>query len=284
MKGGLFLNLKTLKIAERRYVVNYNVAVFDYPTQQQIRIYNRPIKIDNRNVSRITTEHEENEELKRQKKPEERTEEEIQHSEYQSCRRSKDRLYNIIHSNTWDYFITLTFDREKTDSSDYDLVYKRLNTFLKNFKYRNHSDLQYVIVPEFHEDKIHFHLHGLIKNCDCLQFEFSGHYTKDHKRIYNITNWSYGFTSATRVKNNDKVCSYISKYISKDNLINIKGRHRYLCSRGLYRVQPQKLNVSPDDYIKKVVRKNDISYCKTVTCPQAYRKIRYLTIDKSTTI
>ena len=42
--------------------MNYNVAVFDYPTQKQIRIYNRPIKIDNRNVSRITTEHEENEE------------------------------------------------------------------------------------------------------------------------------------------------------------------------------------------------------------------------------
>lgn len=258
--------------------MNYNVAVFDYPTTTKIRIYNKPITVSQKCDSLIESKNDEKENITKENK--ERTEEEIQHSEYESCRRSKDRLYNIINSNKWEYFITLTFDRNITDSSNYELVYKRISTFLRNFKYNYQSDLQYVIVPELHADKVHYHLHGLIKNCDKFQFEDSGHKTKDGKIIYNIKNWSYGYTTATKVEDNDKVCSYISKYISKDNLLNIKSRHRYLCSRGLNVCQPKKLNVCTDDYLKKVVKQNNITYCKTVTCSKAYRKIKYISIEK----
>lgn len=260
---------------------NYNVAVYEYPTFTQTRIYSKPIKI----LSDVEKAH-----LLEQKK------EKKEYSEFQilyknsdeykehkfnvSCHRSKDNLYNIINSNKWEYFITLTFDQKKIDSSDYDIVYKKLNTFLKNFKYRNSSHLQYVIVPELHADKKHYHFHGLLANCDELHFEDSGHKTQLDEVIYNITNWTYGFTTATKVRDNDRVCSYIAKYISKDNLLQIPNRNRYLASRGLNRVKPKKLNLNINDYQKKIIKNNNVSYVRTAYCKQAHRKIKYLKFDK----
>lgn len=271
--------------------MQYNVAVFDYPTYTQCRIYNKPIKVLT-DAEKLLKQNErkklkeEREEIKtflsenELKKMQERSLEE-------SCRRSKDNLYNLINSNKWEYFITLTFDYKGTftgkeiDTTNYDEVYKRLNTFLKNFKYRNNSHLQYVIVPELHEDKKHFHLHGLLANCNELSFVDSGHKTDKGEVIYNVTNWSYGFTTATKVKDNNRVCSYIAKYMSKDNLHNIPNRHRYLCSRGLNRVKAKKLNTNADKYILKAFKKRNLTYAKSVNCVKAQRIIKYYVFDKS---
>lgn len=265
---------------------NYNVAVYEYPTFTQARIYSRPIKI----LSEVEKNHlrEEKEKIKNDSNVKETNlEKDTERILYESCRRSKDNLYNVINSNKWEYFITLTFDRNGTktgkpiDSSNYDLVYKKLNTFLKNFKYRNSSHLQYVIVPELHEDKIHYHFHGLLSNCDELHFEDSGKKTPTGDTIFNITNWSYGFTTATRVKDNDRVCSYIAKYISKDNLIKVPNRNRYLASRGLNRVKAKKLNTFTQEYLKNITKKQNITYVKTVTCKVANRKIKYIKFKKN---
>lgn len=270
--------------------MQYNVAVFDYPTYTQCRIYNKPIKVLSETDKLLNKEKREQRKKEKEENKSFLTKEQIEkdkeRSIEESCRRSKDNLYNIVQSNKWDYFITLTFDRNGTftgkqiDSSDYDVVYKKLNTFLKNFKYRNDSHLQYVIVPELHEDKKHFHLHGLLKDCNELEFKESGHFTDKGDIIYNISNWSYGFTTATKVKDNDKVCSYIAKYMSKDNLHNIPNRHRYLCSRGLNRVKAKKLNTNTDEYLIKAFKKRNINYCNTVKCQKAHRVIKYYKFDK----
>lgn len=259
--------------------MQYNVAVLDYPTYTQVRIYNKPIKIltDAEKLLKQKEKRKEKEEEKETVKTIEQIEKDKERCLYESCRRSKDNLYNVINSNKWEYFITLTFDRNLTDSSNYDEVYKKLNTFLKNFKYRNSSHLQYVIVPELHADKKHFHLHGLLANCNELNFVDSGHKTPTGETIYNVTNWSYGFTTATKVKDNDRVCSYIAKYMSKDNLHNIPNRHRYLCSRGLSRVKAKKLNTDTDKYLVKAFKKRTLTYAKSVKCEKAHRIIKYYT-------
>lgn len=261
----------------------YNVAVYDYPTHTKIRTYNKPIEIKTECEKILEFEKQTNQEKNEKKliKSKKTTKEDEERILYESCRRSKDNLYNIINSNTWEYFITLTFDQKKIDSSDYELVYKKLNTFLKNFKYRNKSDLQYVIVPELHADKKHYHLHGLIKNCECLEIVDSGHKTKDNKIIYNINNWSYGFTTATKIISNDKVCSYIAKYISKDNLLNIPNKHRFLCSRGLNRVKPKKLNTDIDKYLIKAFKNKELTRCNSVKCKNANRIIKYYTLENN---
>lgn len=276
---------------------NYNVAVYDYPTYTQVRAYNKPIKVSSdlekylkQIEKRKEKENTENIEKKEKIKTKEEEQKDAEHSHYESCRRSKDNLYNIVNSNKWEYFITLTFDYKgtktgkKIDSDNYEVVYQKLSTFLKNFKYRNSSKLQYVIVPELHEDKKHFHLHGLLANCDELHFEDSGHKTDKGDTIYNIINWSYGFTTATKVNDNDKVCSYIAKYMSKDNLVNIPNRHRYLCSRGLNRVKPKKLNTNIDQYLIKAFKNRELTYCTSVKCKNAHRVIKYYKFDKNTNI
>ena len=45
---------------------------------------------------------------------------------FQVNNRAKNKIYRIARSNNWDWFITLTFDRTKTDASDYDTVINKL--------------------------------------------------------------------------------------------------------------------------------------------------------------
>ena len=92
--------------------------------------------------------------------------------------------------------------------------------------------MKYLIVPELHKDGA-YHFHGLLSCCPELQMQFSGHFTKEGEPIYNITDYGFGWTTATEVQNNQAVAKYVTKYITKELCTSTSGKKRFWCSRNV---------------------------------------------------
>lgn len=244
---------------------SYNCRVFSYPTGQHVTYYENTINTGNKNENFSKAHHNE-----------ERDNKQEEHCKNVSLNRTKNQIYNIARSNTWDWFITLTFDREITDSSDYDSVTEKLQNFLENFRKRYSPNMKYLIVPELHKDKEHYHFHGLLSNVENMQFKFSGHYSKD-KPIFNIVNWKIGFTTATRVEDTQKVSSYITKYITKASEQYLKNKKRYYASRNIEKAQPEYYVIEEEDFLNTYADR--ITYAKTVNVKEAMQQIKYYEID-----
>lgn len=80
-----------------------------------------------------------------------------------------------------------------------------------------------------------FHFHGLVKGITDFYANSNGYYS--HQLFDTI-----GFNSFSAIRDYNKCCNYITKYISKDCIKNEKGTV-YISSRGLkkadkYEVQP----------------------------------------------
>lgn len=215
----------------------YNCKVKMYPDGVQTKLYNYPIyEGTDRDKDRVVEKDKcpfglveyydfesaiEDSELKKKR------------SEYVSRKRTLEKIYDYARANTWDYFITLTFDPKKVDRSDYNDCTKKLSQWIKNIKKRYCKDLKYIVVPELHKDGKSFHFHGLISDCDGIDLIDSGHKTDAGDVIYNIGKYRLGWTTATKVNNNEAVTKYITKYITKDLCALTKGKKRYWISRNL---------------------------------------------------
>lgn len=148
-----------------------------------------------------------------------------------SKRRAKNKLFDLINCNKFDYFVTLTLDRKKIDRKNYTVIIKKLNSYLDNRVRR--SGLYYVGVPELHKDGS-FHFHFLMN--DVLKLIHSGTYIRPNssrpvkaetvkrsgfsldecRDVYNIADWSLGFTTAIKTYGDIKaVANYVGKYITK---------------------------------------------------------------------
>ncbi len=147
-----------------------------------------------------------------------------------SARRSKNKIYDYARANIWEWFVTITFDPEKVNSFNYDECTKKLSKWLNNTKSRYCKDMKYLFIPELHKSK-RYHFHGLISNCTGLDFTDSGHKTDDGEVIYNIGKYKYGFTTATKVKDSQRVSMYIAKYVTKELTSTVKGKRRYWQSK-----------------------------------------------------
>jgi len=148
-----------------------------------------------------------------------------------SLSRTKRVIHDYALCNEFDYFITLTFDRKKYDSSDIKLIKKQVGQWLNNYKKRENPNLKYLLIPELHSDHKHFHFHGLISGIDDIT-EFRE--SKKGVMRYNWASWQnkFGFSSLESVRDTESVSKYITKYITKD-LITEFNKQRYLVSKGL---------------------------------------------------
>lgn len=243
---------------------SYNTKLYDYPTGQHVEIFQKA----------ITTGFK-NENLRKDYKNENRTNEELEHCIQTSLHRTKNNIYNIARSQVWDWFITLTFDRKITDSADFSEVVKKLQNFCHNLKKRKCPDLKYLIVPELHADGVHYHFHGLLKGCNNLQFVDSGLKDKKGRIIYNIPQWTWGFTTATAISDSCHASSYITKYITKESEQYLYNRHRYFTN--CKKVKPEKLVTNKSDFL--VMYADDITTLKTDFIPRANQIITYIDID-----
>ncbi len=129
-----------------------------------------------------------------------------------SVNRAKRKLFDYVMCNAdMKYFVTLTLDKTKIDRYDYSVIIKKLNTWLDNKVRRN--GLKYVLVPELHKDGA-LHFHGFFN--DVLRKEDSTHRYNDGRVIYNLPQWTYGFTTAIEcVGERAKIANYCCKYVVK---------------------------------------------------------------------
>lgn len=79
---------------------------------------------------------------------------------HESLSRTRRIFFDYAMCNQFDLFVTITFDRDKYDATNYDLVRKQLCQWLRNYKYRYDPDFRYMFVPEQHKDGS-WHFHGL---------------------------------------------------------------------------------------------------------------------------
>lgn len=170
---------------------------------------------------------------------------------------AKQRLIDLVYCNSlvspWEYFVTLTFDPKKVDSYNYQEVVVAMGKWLDNIKHQNRN-LKYILVPELHKSG-RVHIHGLFKDCPNLRLEDSGK-RKNGCIIYNITNYKYGFTTVSKIKNQEAVSVYMSKYMTKE-LINISGRKTYWCSQKLERPKIEYAHLT-GDHLKFYIDINEI--------------------------
>ena len=104
--------------------------------------------------------------------------------------------------------------------------------------------ITFLVVPEQHKDGA-YHFHGLFSGINECQIVWTGKYVvrrvrglrskfvRTKEKIYKIGSYKLGWMTATRVREMEKVTSYITKYITKDMLDGLHGRKRYWCSRNL---------------------------------------------------
>lgn len=131
-----------------------------------------------------------------------------------SVKRAKDKVFDIVYQNDWDYFLTITIDKKQMDRYNVETFKKALKTWLENKVKR--YDLQYILIPEHHKDGA-LHAHALIKNGSFDMID-SGYKTKDLKKIYNVQDWIYGFSTAIEVTGDKQSLSfYITKYLTKES-------------------------------------------------------------------
>ena len=126
-------------------------------------------------------------------------------------RRHRNRVRDIALCNKFQYFITLTLDKDQIDRYDVNNFKKKLHTWLNDMVKR--KGLKYVLIPEYHNDGA-LHCHALINGV--FEFVNSGKKDKQGRAIFNIPEWKYGFTTAVRLDNNImRVANYVMKYITK---------------------------------------------------------------------
>lgn len=287
--------------------MSYNVRLYEYANSRQMRIYNKTIATDYEkeiNENQETNQNSENnisysdldnpnnpyvlrnpfdnelcvdmeyyDYIEYKKKYKEK-------KQIQSKNRSKQNIYELARANTWEYFITLTFDREKVDSSNYDTLIKQVGKWFNNLKSRKAPNLKYLIIPELHKDGIHYHFHGLLACCDGLTFVDSG-IKQNRKKVYNMPDFKFGFTTATKVSDTNKVSSYITKYITKDLESTLKGKRRYIASRNCERPKVTEYEMTEDEITATLdALTSEITYMKMQECPEFGQAVRYIELKK----
>lgn len=289
----------------------YNIKQFDYANETQIRIYRNPVYDNQKSLNYVGRKKQQIEDIEEieddeaqyseyeqidfdnyreemqayeaeqnmLKKMKERTPEQIEHSLRVSRTRSKQVIFEISRANEWDWFITLTFDRNLIDSSNYDLLIEKVRKWFNNIKNRKAPDMKYLIIPELHKDGVHYHFHGLLADCGGLGFEKSG-IVQDGKEVYNITGFPYGFTTATKVDDTVRVSGYIAKYITKELQNAVKGKRRYLASNNCKRAEISKYYIPPE-MLEQFIFDNSryIKHISQQKVSEAHQIIQYLELS-----
>lgn len=234
----------------------YNVLRKEYPDGTiQERIYEMPIQFD---------------------KPAsdfEYTGLQVERGELENLSRAKQVIYDLSRSNVWSWFVTLTYSPEFVDRSDYDACTLLLRNWTQSL--RRTYQCSWLLVPEFHEDMTCYHFHGLVygdlpvvrayyppgHRLDGLPIGYCGKNGHVYE-VYNISNWNYGFSTATPIHDQRRVSSYMMKYMNKEIFAVVpKGRKRYWASRSLLRPKEKRLYLSPQEIQAAVPARYEKKYC-----------------------
>lgn len=181
---------------------HYNLRIKQFPDHLKLSCFSKPI-FNPEKLERAVDKP----------KCSEKRSYDVEHTRRDSLKRTIDKATEIAYSNEWQYFVTLTLDRQKISRTDVSEIRRVLVKWLSNKVQRN--DLRYLVFPEYHADGQAIHFHGLMAGK--LDLQDSGKVTKRGQTIYNTESWPYGFTTVVHLTDNiAAVSQYIMKYITKD--------------------------------------------------------------------
>lgn len=153
--------------------------------------------------------------------------------------RAKNRVMEYALCNEWDYFITLTLNPQKYKRDDLKTYIKDLGQFIRDYRKKHHTSVDYLLIPELHQDGKNWHMHGLIKGIK----DFESHPVKP-LALKGYLNWisygkKFGFNSIGKIKDPVRVSMYIRKYITKDlgKSVSTLNHKMYYNSRGLKKAE-----------------------------------------------
>lgn len=257
--------------------MSYNFKVWNYGNGlKQVRMYNMTVKTDFEREKKDDEELEFNPFTQQYEKVERFVD--TERSQTVSNYRAKQKIYELARSNEWEYFLTLTFAK---DRYNFEVLTKRLSVWISNIKRDYAPDMKYIFVPELHKDGA-LHFHGIVSDIGSLPLVDSGHKDKDGKIIYNIDCYKMGFTTATKVTDSGRVASYLTKYITKDLMSYSKGKKKYWASRNLKKPNICEYHIESELIEQFLADNNDyITYMKTIDNPMNYTKIRIVEINEN---
>ena len=176
--------------------------------------------------------------------------------------RARTKVFDLAICNEFEYFITLTINKEKLDRYELKEYIKKLGQFIRDYRKKYEVDIQYLLIPEKHKDGA-WHMHGLVKGIPKEHL---------HKNEHGYLDWQeykdrFGWCSIDKIKNKEAVAKYITKYIRKsfdsDRGITEKESKLYYSSRGLKRPQKKKEGTLSRYQLEKIPFSFDNEYVKT---------------------
>lgn len=148
-----------------------------------------------------------------------------------AMRRARSRVRDLALTNDFEFFVTLTLDKDKVNRYDIREVTRKMSQWCDNQVRR--KGLKYILVPELHKDgAIHFHgfFNGALEAVDSGTMTRNGSRPKKPRSarqraqmeqegytpVYNLPAWTLGFTTAIRLYGERTAAvGYVCKYISK---------------------------------------------------------------------
>lgn len=172
----------------------------------------------------------------------------IERKEIENASRAVRKVYDLARSNSFDWFVTLTFDGAKVDRYDYDSCADSIKLFTDILR---HNGNRWIIVPEQHKDGA-YHFHGLVSGELSVSEAISpktGKPIRDKhgRQVYNVGNYKFGNTTATRISDPVRTATYLTKYLTKEMHVP-KGRKRYWASRKLSSPSEELLQMTSEEY------------------------------------
>ena len=159
-----------------------------------------------------------------------------EHLQRQYLKFTRQQILDLALNNQdkWEYFLTLTFSDSELGGYSHEKAIRKLCNWLI-VQRRNNPNMYYLIVPEFHKSgRLHFH--GLVGNVPKWQLEKARNKGRlirvNGKQIYNLINYTLGFSTISFIEDKQKVANYICKYVTKE-LIDLKNKKRYWYSRNI---------------------------------------------------
>lgn len=148
------------------------------------------------------------------------------------------RMKGYALCNSFRWFVTLTFDPEKLNSSDYGTAKTALLKWCRKMRDR-HGQFDYLLIPELHKSGA-VHFHGLLGDVTAGFVEAANPKTgkpviRHGRQVYNLTEWEYGFSDCEEIESPERAASYITKYVTAALLTDkeMYNKKRYFNSQGL---------------------------------------------------
>lgn len=161
--------------------------------------------------------------------------------------RAKEKIFELVYCNPWDFFITATLDERKYCRTDLEKWHKALTQWIRDYNKKYELTIKFLLIPELHADGKSWHMHGFIYGLplEHLQrFKLGdkmgkaiAEKVKNSEAVYSWSAYAnkFGFCDLEPIKNHEAVSKYVTKYINKSlatSVTNLKA-HLYYHSRGL---------------------------------------------------